>query len=110
MDAFEMNELAARQQASNRSYLEFLRRSSMSVGLYVLKAGAADPQQPHTEDELYYVASGQAKIRVGDEDRAVQTGSLVFVAAEIEHRFHSITEDLSVIVFFAPAEYANKSV
>jgi mannose-6-phosphate isomerase-like protein (cupin superfamily) len=39
---------------------------------------------------------------VGDEDRPVKPGSLVFVAAHVEHRFHSITEDLRVLIFWAP--------
>jgi len=52
--------------------------------------------------------SGRAKIKVGDEDRAVQSGSIVYVAKNVEHRFHSIEEELTVIVFFAPAEYSNK--
>lgn len=80
----------------------------MSLGLYSLPAGGADPQQPHTEDEVYYVISGRAQIRVGaagaEEDRAVQPGSIVFVAANVPHRFHSIAEDLTILVFFAPAE------
>jgi len=49
-----------------------------------------------------------AKIKVADEDRIVQTGSVVYVAKNVEHHFHSIEEDLTVLVFFAPAEYSNK--
>ncbi|MBI5567863.1 MAG: cupin domain-containing protein [Chloroflexi bacterium] len=79
------------------------------MGVYALPAGGIDPQSPHTEDEVYYVASGRAQIRVGDEDRSVGPGSIVFVAANVKHRFHSIEEDLSVLVFFAPAEYSNQS-
>jgi mannose-6-phosphate isomerase-like protein (cupin superfamily) len=75
------------------------------MGLYELPAGGIDPQQPHTEDEVYYVVSGRALIRVGNEDQRVSAGSIVFVAANVEHRFHTITEDLSILVFFAPAEY-----
>jgi mannose-6-phosphate isomerase-like protein (cupin superfamily) len=55
------------------------------------------------------VVSGQAKIRVAEEDRNVQAGSIVYVAKNMEHRFHSIEEELTVIVFFAPAEYSAKS-
>jgi hypothetical protein len=33
----------------------------------------------------------------------VQAGSIVFVARDIEHRFVDIEEDLSILVFFAPA-------
>ena len=109
MDIFEISQLSTEREQSNRSYLEFLRTSSLSVGLYVLPAGSEDKQQPHTEDEVYYVVSGQAWMKVGEEHHEVKAGSIIFVAAEVEHRFHSINQDLSVLVFFAPAEYANAS-
>ena len=41
---------------------------------------------------------------VGDEDRPVGPGSLVFVAATVPHRFHDITERLVLLVAFGPAE------
>ncbi len=106
MDAFTVSDLIAAREQSGRLYHEFLRVSAMSVGLYQLAAGTTDPQKPHTEDELYYVVQGRAHLRVGDEDTPVEAGSLVFVAANVEHRFHTITEDLTVLVFFAPAEYS----
>lgn len=104
MDAFEITDIIAQQAASKRPYLEFLRVPAFSMGLYVLPAGGVDPQQPHKEDEVYYVIDGRAMITVGDEDRPVEPGSIVFVGAEVEHRFHSITEELKLLVFFAPAE------
>jgi quercetin dioxygenase-like cupin family protein len=85
-------------------YREFLRVPSMSAGLYVLPAGASDPQQPHHEDEMYYVIRGRARFRAGDEDGEVAAGSVLFVASEVEHRFYEIAEELAVVVFFAPAE------
>jgi len=106
MDAFELLPLLETQAKSGRRYHEFLRQPSLSMGVYVLPAGGVDAQSPHTEDEVYYVASGRAQIKVGDEDRAVGPGSIVFVAANVEHRFHSIEDDLIVLVFFAPAEYS----
>jgi len=65
---------------------------------------AQDAQQPHKEDEVYYVVSGRATVRVGDEDRAVQAGSVILAAPGVPHRFHSITEELRILVVFAPAE------
>jgi mannose-6-phosphate isomerase-like protein (cupin superfamily) len=106
MDAFELTALLAEQTQASKSYLEFLREPSMSLGVYRLPAGGVDPQSPHTEDEAYYVVSGRAQMRVGDEDRTVGAGSIVFVAARVPHRFHTIEEDLTVLVFFAPAEYS----
>jgi mannose-6-phosphate isomerase-like protein (cupin superfamily) len=108
VQACELNQLIAQQKASNQLYLEFIKVPDLSVGLYVLPAGGVDPQSPHTEDEVYYVVSGKAKIQVGDEDRDVLAGSIVYVAKNVEHRFHSIEEELRVLVFFAPAEYSNR--
>jgi mannose-6-phosphate isomerase-like protein (cupin superfamily) len=104
MDAFEISQLIIEQQRSGKSYLEFLRVPALSAGVYSLPAGGVDPQQPHTEDEVYYVVEGWGFIRVGAEDRPVEPGTVVFVAANVEHRFHTISEDLKILVFFAPAE------
>jgi mannose-6-phosphate isomerase-like protein (cupin superfamily) len=101
---FCLAEIATERKRSGRLYREFLRVPSMSMGLYELAAGGADPQQPHREDEAYYVVSGKGMIRVADRDFAVEAGTTVFVEAEVEHHFHSVTEDLTVLVFFAPAE------
>lgn len=104
MQAFDLSQLIAELRRSNKSYLEFLRAPSTSVGLYALPAGGTDPQQPHAEDEVYYVVSGRGAIRVGEDDRAIAPGSILFVKANVEHHFHSIEEDLTLLVFFAPAE------
>jgi len=109
MQAFELSDLISQQKDSNKLYLEFLKVPDLSMGLYLLPAGGTDPQSPHTEDEVYCVVGGRAKIKVADEDCAVQAGSIVYVAKNVEHRFHSIEEELKVIVFFAPAEYSNKT-
>ena len=108
MQAYELANLISQQKDSDKLYLEFLKVPDLSMGLYVLPAGGVDPQSPHTEDEVYYVVSGKAQIKVADEDRAVQAGSIVYVAKNVEHRFHSIEEELTVIVFFAPMEYSNR--
>lgn len=104
MQAYEVAALLEQRGRSGRLYLEFLRHPTMSLGVYALKAGGVDPQQPHREDEVYYILSGLGQIRVGDEDRPVRAGSIVFVAKGVPHRFHSITEDMDILVFFAPAE------
>jgi mannose-6-phosphate isomerase-like protein (cupin superfamily) len=109
MQAFELTQLISQRQASNKAYLEFLKVPDLSMGLYVLPMGGVDPQLPHSEDEVYYVVNGKAQIKVADEDRAVQAGSVVYVEKNVEHRFHSIEQDLTLLVFFAPAEYSNKS-
>lgn len=104
MIAFELNDLAAEHERVGKLYHEFLRVLAMSAGLYHLQAGDTDPQQPHNEDEAYVVMRGKGKIMVDGEDRDAQAGSVIFVPAHVEHRFHSISEDMDILVFFAPAE------
>lgn len=108
MQAFELDHLISQRAASSKPYLEFFKVPDLSLGLYVLPVGSTDPQSPHTEDEVYYVVSGKAKILVAEENRDVQAGSIVYVEKHVAHRFHSIEEELTVLVFFAPAEYSNK--
>jgi mannose-6-phosphate isomerase-like protein (cupin superfamily) len=108
MQAFELSELITQREWKNKAYLEFLKVPDLSLGLYVLPVGGVDPQSPHTEDEVYYVVSGKAMVKVADENLSVQAGSVVYVAKNVEHRFHSIEEKLTVLVFFAPAEYSKK--
>lgn len=94
--------LASRDTAN--SYDELLRIPSLSFGVYILTAGAVDNQTPHGEDEIYVVSSGQAQFEASGESQPVGPGSIILVERDVDHRFHSITEDLTLLVFFAPAE------
>ena len=108
MQAYELAQLISQRASSNKLYLEFLKVPNLSLGLYVLPAGGTDPQSPHTEDEVYHVVSGKAQILVAEENRNVQAGSIIYVEKNVAHRFHSIEEELIVLVFFAPAEDSTK--
>jgi len=101
---YHLSELERQRTQAGELYLEFLRIPEMSAGLYVLSAGSSDPQSPHKQDELYYVVRGKARVKVGSVDQAVTEGSVIFVAAGVDHRFYDISEELMVMVFFAPAE------
>ena len=101
---YDITELGEQRRQLNKLYLEFLRVPSMSAGVYVLSAGSTDPQKPHNEDELYFVVRGCAHMRIGAEQRKVSAGSVIFVPAHQSHQFYDVTEELAVLVFFAPAE------
>jgi mannose-6-phosphate isomerase-like protein (cupin superfamily) len=101
---FELAELLARRVAGGTPYLEFLRVPHLSAGLYVLPAGGVDRQAPHTEDELYVVLAGHAELRVGETSLPMRAGSLCLVKAGQLHAFHSVLEELQLLVVFGPAE------
>ena len=98
-----------RARAAKDGYHEFLRTSSMSLGVYVLAAGAVDGQSPHGEDEIYYVVEGRGRFRNGPSEASVGPGDVLFVPAHQPHRFHSILEELVLLVVFAPPEGSGRS-
>jgi mannose-6-phosphate isomerase-like protein (cupin superfamily) len=107
-NVFDFSQMLAK---SEKPYLEFLRVPSLSVGIYVLEAGATDHQTPHHEDEVYYVASGRAKMRTEvdgvEKTFDVDPGTIIFIPARMNHCFYDIIQRLAVMVFFAPAEGAH---
>jgi mannose-6-phosphate isomerase-like protein (cupin superfamily) len=104
-DAFSVGEALARLATDRHDFAEIYRSPSGSLSLTVARwpAGSADDQQPHAEDEVYYVAAGRARLTVEGEVTPVEPGSVAFVAAGVEHRFTEIAEDLEVLVFWSPA-------
>lgn len=102
MDTFELAQLMQDHQDSGRAYHEFLRVPALNAGIYVLRAGEPDSQQPHDQDEIYYVISGTASFSCdGHDDHTVTTGAVIYVEKGVGHRFHSITGDLTLLVIFA---------
>lgn len=102
MDAFEIEDVIAAQEAGEGIYREFVRVPSLSAGMATFAVDVPDTQAPHDEDEIYYVVSGEGMIQVNGVDRAVRPGTIIYVAAHDEHHFHSVTTDLKVLVVFAP--------
>lgn len=102
--AFDWQELMADSEQAQSPWLPFLRRPTLSMGVYRLQAGGRDGQSPHAQDEVYYIAEGKAVLQVEDDQVPVEPGSVVYVRAGAEHRFHSIEEELVVLVFFSAAK------
>ncbi|MEU5987585.1 cupin domain-containing protein [Spirillospora sp. NPDC047418] len=89
--------------ADGNDWAEQLRTPDLSVGTYCIQAGGRDDQSPHTEDEIYVVTAGRARIVTPGGTAAVGPGSVVFVPAGEEHWFEDVTEDLALLVVFGPA-------
>jgi mannose-6-phosphate isomerase-like protein (cupin superfamily) len=100
---FDLPAIVAAQAKAGEEWREFFRVKALSLGVYALKKGSVDTQSPHGQDEIYYVVSGRATLTVDGKPHPAQPGSVLYVAAGAKHRFHDITEDLTTLVFFAPA-------
>ena len=101
-DTFEVMDLLEQLQARGQPYHEFLRRDTLSAGLYHLAPGQPDPQRPHTEDEVYYVLGGEGAIEIAGDVTPVRPGSVIFVAKQVPHRFLDYHQGLTLLVIFAP--------
>ncbi|WP_328907986.1 MULTISPECIES: cupin domain-containing protein [unclassified Streptomyces] len=93
---------------AGNDWIEQLRTSDLSVGTYCIPVGGRDAQSPHTEDEIYVVTAGRAKIETPGRTDEVSPGTVIFVPAGEEHRFTEVAEDLVLLVVFGPA-YGSRS-
>jgi mannose-6-phosphate isomerase-like protein (cupin superfamily) len=107
-DHFRLHDLLAPMLGPDHEFAEFFRSPTGSLSLTIARwpAGVRDDQQPHTEDEVYYVAAGRGRLTIGEETVDVAAGSVAFVAAGVEHRFSDISQDLEVLVFWSPARHS----
>lgn len=96
----DLAEVRKRLEGKDVEYLEFLNAPNLSCGLYALAAGSKDMQAPHDEDEVYFVLEGRARMHLGDEERMVTPGSLLYIQAAMEHSFFEIEEDMLLLVIF----------
>ena len=108
-DVLHFRDELARLAPEGHDFAEFFRSPSGSLSMTVVRwpAGSADDQQPHTEDEVYYLVAGRAVLLIAGEPHAVESGSVAFVAAGVDHHFTEISEDLEVLVFWSPARHTN---
>jgi mannose-6-phosphate isomerase-like protein (cupin superfamily) len=93
----------APQAGIPNDWAEHLAVPALSVGTYCIPVGGTDDQTPHSEDEVYVVMGGRAKIWSTDATADISVGSVIFVAADEEHRFIDVAEDLNLLVVFGPA-------
>ena len=79
-----------------------LNSEDLSLGTYSIPAGGEDDQTPHTEDEIYVVQAGRATLVTTSGIVDVGPGSVVYVPAGEAHKFTEVSEDLALVVVFAP--------
>lgn len=104
MQTFHLDAVSQDRQTHGAPYLEFLRTTDMSAGLYHLQPGSHDAQGAHQEDLLFYIIRGAATLEVGDDAIMVSAGSVVHVPRRVAPRFVAVSAPLDVLVVFAPAE------
>jgi mannose-6-phosphate isomerase-like protein (cupin superfamily) len=90
--------LARLSGAKGERFVELFRHGTLSVELYAPRG--ADPQSPHSRDEVYAIVQGTGWFRNGPERHPFEPGDVLFVPARVDHRFEDFSDDLVVWVFF----------
>ena len=84
-----------------KRFATIFEHGTLLVEIYAPRG--SDPQQPHTRDEIYFVAAGSGEYVCGDTRTAFRSADLLFAAAGVEHRFENFTDDLVVwVLFYGP--------
>lgn len=87
--------------SQGRRFATVFRHGSLLVEIYAPRG--VDAQQPHTRDEVYFVASGRGEYVCGETRQAFGPSDLLFAAAGVNHRFENFTDDLAVwVLFYGP--------
>jgi mannose-6-phosphate isomerase-like protein (cupin superfamily) len=101
--------LAAARSAApepGRKSALLMKHGTMSLRYYAPRGH--DSQTPHSQDEIYIVASGSGRIVSGPseaklESKAFGPGDAIFVPAGYVHRFVDFTDDFGTwVIFWGP--------
>jgi mannose-6-phosphate isomerase-like protein (cupin superfamily) len=97
-----LNDLLAQLPSPNgERFVQAMTHGTMSVELY--SPLGRDPQQPHAQDELYFVIEGRSEFVRGSDRIHCEAGDVLFVPAGMVHRFEHFSADFKTwVVFWGP--------
>ena len=98
--ALDVEPAKKRLAAADGGYEIVHESPGLEIGVYVLVAPEPDRQQPHADDEVYFVLEGTGVLDIEGTPIDLREGQVVFVPAGADHRF-SAYEHLAVLVIFA---------
>ncbi|MEC5291885.1 cupin domain-containing protein [Aurantimonas sp. C2-5-R2] len=82
-------------------HAEALSHGTMTLEIFAPRG--EDRQRPHSQDELYIIASGQSDVVRDGERGHVRAGDALFVRAGTEHRFEGMSDNfVTWVVFWGP--------
>ena len=94
--------LARLPTPDGKCFVAMFEHGTLLVELYAPRD--ADPQKPHSRDELYVVVAGNGTFFCDGTRMRFETGDALFAPAHAEHRFEDFSDDLAVWVMFYGVE------
>ena len=97
---FNLKDTLDKIKKSDSYFHTFINRDSLAAGILMLKPGEEDTQEPHENDEVYFILSGNGFLKIKNNDYEISKDKLFFVGKDVPHYFHSNTKELKVLYFF----------
>ena len=94
----KVSDAISRLPTPGKRFATIFEHGTLLIEIYAPRG--VDPQQPHTRDEIYFVATGSGEYVCGDTRTPFAPTDLLFAAAGVVHRFENFTDDLVVWVLF----------
>ena len=96
-----INALALLPGPGGQRFATVFQHGSLLVEIYSPRG--VDPQQPHTRDEIYFVATGSGEYVCGESRQSFKPTDILFAAAGVKHRFENFSDDLTLwVLFYGP--------
>jgi mannose-6-phosphate isomerase-like protein (cupin superfamily) len=93
--------IAALKAETQNKFAVLMKHGSMQIEYFAPEK--TDTQQPHMQDEIYVIASGQSQFYRNGETVNCKTGDVLFVPAKMEHRFINFSNDFAAwVIFYGP--------
>jgi mannose-6-phosphate isomerase-like protein (cupin superfamily) len=91
----------AREPAPGQRSVTLFEHGTASIKYYAPRG--VDRQTPHDQDEVYVVATGTGVFVCGDERTEFEPLDVLFVPANVPHRFEEFSDDFGTwVVFYGP--------
>ncbi|MGB0855742.1 MAG: cupin domain-containing protein [Nitrosopumilus sp.] len=101
---FDLATYVGRIKKSSSYFYTFINRDSLAAGILLLKPGETDTQEPHDNDEVYYIISGDGFLKIKDKDYPVLENKVFFVKKNVKHYFHGNKKNLKALYFFGGSD------
>lgn len=85
-------------EATGCEFTELFSHGTLFVEIY--RPVEVDRQTWHTRDEVYVVISGKGQFVCGGARHPFEPGEVLFVPADVKHRFEEFTREFATWVFF----------
>ena len=101
---FDLATCVGRIKKSSSYFYTFINRDSLAAGILLLNPGETDTQEPHDNDEIYYIISGDGFLKIKDKNYPVLEDKVFFVEKNVKHYFHGNKKNLKVLYFFGGSD------